>query len=339
MRMPVKLPSPLLTAHLSLVLVGLLLWDFVVATDGRSAVERLYGSVVGSAFVAAVVEEVRTGRYWGDRFPTAAYRLRIPADVPPDRVEAPVDPTRQVIADLTCPDCAETLPSITPEGAVREAVLEMPVGDDLLSAIVDASRASGAHGGCLLHIALRESGLNTSAKAPTSSAVGPFQFVEQTWLAALHGYGAKYGLDAEAAAISRTYSGAYIVDDPEARAHILALRLDPNVSALMAAEFTLENSAALRKAVKRPVTQGELYLAHVLGARGASVLIEAARSRPDMTAAELMPTAARANRWLFYGRDRQPRSVATLYEELTRFMSTREVSRLCSADLPFARYR
>jgi hypothetical protein len=43
-----------------------------------------------------------------------------------------------------------------------------------------ASARTGADFGYLLHTAMRESGLNPEARAPSSSATGLFQFIEQT---------------------------------------------------------------------------------------------------------------------------------------------------------------
>src|SRR3954465_2852961 len=53
---------------------------------------------------------------------------------------------------------------------------------DVLAAIKQASAATGSDFQYLLGTAMRESGLKPSAKAPTSSASGLFQFTQQTWL-------------------------------------------------------------------------------------------------------------------------------------------------------------
>src|SRR3954463_6157232 len=71
------------------------------------------------------------------------------------------------------------------------------------AAIQRASEATGVDFGFLLKTAGRESGMNPKAKAPTSSAAGLFQFVEQTWLATLKQHGAKYGYARYADLISR----------------------------------------------------------------------------------------------------------------------------------------
>lgn len=240
------------------------------------------------------------------------------------------------VAPVEAPGAPPDTPSDTPE--VRDALDDMDLGDDILLAIVEAAEATGAHGGYLLHIALRESGLNDSAKAPTSSAAGPFQFIRQTWLQVLKSHGPKHGLDDLAGKISRSSQGQYEVADAAALREILALRHDPRVAALLAAEFTVANEAALSRALGREVTQGELYVAHVLGAGGAATLIKTVKDEPAALASVRLPAAAKANRWLFYKNGWQPRTVASLYEELTRFMSTHEIAHICNADLNFVRH-
>ena len=67
----------------------------------------------------------------------------------------------------------------------------------------------------------------------------------------------------------------------------LALRFDPAVASNMAAEFTSENRSQLQTALGRPVSDSELYLAHFLGAGGATKFLMAARSNPAQPAATL----------------------------------------------------
>jgi len=163
-----------------------------------------------------------------------------------------------------------------------------------------AAKATGAGFDYLVKTAMRESSMDPAAKARTSSAAGMFQFVEQTWLEMVKTSGPKYGLDQEAAAITRGANGRYTVSDPGAKAEILALRHDPEVSALMAGEFTGRNNALMTNALRRPPSEGELYAAHFLGAQGAIDLIRLASASPDAKAAAHFPEAASANRSIFY---------------------------------------
>ena len=172
----------------------------------------------------------------------------------------------------------------------------------VVGALRRASDATGVDFALLLKTAKRESALNPNAKAPTSSAAGLFQFIEQTWLGTLKRHGAKHGLSGAAAAITQTSSGRYSVNDPQARASILGLRFDPQASATMAAELTAGNAAYLRGRLGRDPTGGELYAAHFLGPAGAAQLIQAAEKSPNITGASLFPQAAQSNRSIFFAR-------------------------------------
>src|SRR5437016_7665238 len=76
-------------------------------------------------------------------------------------------------------------------------------------AIRDAARVTGAGFEYLLNTALRESNLNPSAKAKSSSATGLFQFIDQTWLGTMKQAGASLGYGKYADAIPKTSSGRY----------------------------------------------------------------------------------------------------------------------------------
>lgn len=183
-------------------------------------------------------------------------------------------------------------------------------------AIRQAARLTGASFDYLLATAQVESRLDAGARAKSSSAQGLFQFIEQTWLATLKQAGPAFGYGRYAAAISRTPSGGYVVGDAGLRREILALRKDPAANAIMAGIFTRQNAARLGSRLGRPVSEGELYIAHFLGANGATRLIGAAGERPSSRAADLFPTAARANRSIFYTGQGRARSVAEVYETL-----------------------
>jgi hypothetical protein len=185
------------------------------------------------------------------------------------------------------------------------------------AAIQRASQATGVDFSFLLGAARRESGYNPAARASTSSAAGLFQFVEQTWLATLKRHGAKYGYGRYADLIGRAADGRYYVNDQASRREVMDLRLDPHAASLMAGELASDHASYLRGRMGRDPTAGELYAAHVLGAKGAARLVEASQSTPGASAAALFPEAAAANRPIFY-RDGRPATVAELYQSLTR---------------------
>lgn len=191
----------------------------------------------------------------------------------------------------------------------REAQPANPV----VSAIRDGAAKTGAGFDYLLKTAQRESSLEPDAKAKTSSATGLFQFIEQTWLSMVKQEGARQGLSSYADAISESGGGRLTVADPAAREKILELRKDPQVAAVMAGALTQKNREQLAGALGRQPHAGELYMAHVLGARGASDLIKTASSDPTRSAAKDFPDAAAANRGLFFDKTGRARSAQEVY--------------------------
>ena len=192
------------------------------------------------------------------------------------------------------------------------------VSERIETAFKTAARSTGTGFDFLLKTAIRESSLDETAKAPTSSAVGMFQFIESTWLQMVKEEGSKYGLSDAAAAITRTGNGGYRVADPQARREILDLRKDPKVSAVMAGAYASRNAESLKDRLGRDASSGELYIAHFLGPSGGARLISLAESDPNASAAATFPAQARANRSIFYGAGGQPRSASEVYDVLVR---------------------
>jgi len=198
-----------------------------------------------------------------------------------------------------------TTPALPPGGA-REGT------SDIVGAIKDGAMRSGADFNYLLGAARQESALDPQARSSGSTASGLFQFVEQTWLKTLKDAGPKLGLARFANAVVETKPGHFDVPNPAMRDAILKLRSDPRTSSLLAGALTRSNAASLSDALGHAPGSGDLYLAHVLGASGASELLKAIDADPGQSAATKFPEAARANPSLFYGHDGQPRSVAEL---------------------------
>ncbi|MEH3118145.1 MAG: transglycosylase SLT domain-containing protein [Methylorubrum populi] len=189
---------------------------------------------------------------------------------------------------------------------------------EVVDAIREGAQTSGVGFDYLLATAQRESSLNPSAKASTSTATGLFQFIEQTWLGVMKSTGPKLGLSTYADAITTGADGRYTVADPTTRQAILDLRRDPKISATLAGALTQRNGEALTAALGREPNAGDLYAAHVLGAKGAAALIASAQASPGRAAALDLPEAAAANRGLFYDRAGQPRSSSELYALLSQ---------------------
>lgn len=184
-------------------------------------------------------------------------------------------------------------------------------------AIKQAASSTGASFSYLIATAQIESNFNPQAQASTSSAQGLFQFIDQTWLATMKEAGPKLGLGSFAANILRQGDGRHEVPDPNARSAIMALRNNPKVSAMMAGAYAQNNAAQLAEGLGRQPTEGELYIAHFLGAEGASKLIRAAVHQPNTTAASMFSQASGANRAIFYDKSGYARSAAEVYRVLT----------------------
>jgi Transglycosylase SLT domain len=189
-------------------------------------------------------------------------------------------------------------------------------GSPVRQAIANASQATGMDFDFLLTTAARESSLNPRAQARTSSATGLFQFLDATWLTTMKRHGAKHGLSGEAAMIEIGSDGKPNVADPTMRRVILDMRYDPEVSARMAAEFATDNADYLRARTGQEPQPGDLYAAHFLGAGGAAELLNAARDTPWASAASLFPSAAGANRPIFYKDGGGARTVTEVLENL-----------------------
>lgn len=187
----------------------------------------------------------------------------------------------------------------------------------VVGAIQNAARATATSFEYLLATAQVESGFNPNASAISSSARGLFQFIEQTWLATVKNFGPSLGYGRYADAIVRTSSGRYEVPDHAMRHQILTLRADPTANAVMAGAFTRANAARLTGRLGRPPKEGELYIAHFLGASGAARLINLASDQPGTNAANVFPSAAKANRAIFFDKQGHARSAAEVYRALS----------------------
>ena len=187
----------------------------------------------------------------------------------------------------------------------------------IAGAIKQASVTTGTSFEYMLATAKMESNFNPKAAATTSSARGLYQFINQTWLGTVKEAGSQLGYGKYADAITRSPSGGYYVSDPSARTAIMKLRDDPAAASSMAAVFAQSNSFKLTGRIGRRPTDGELYMAHFMGANGAGKLISNAENNPNASGAGLFPNAAAANRPIFYDKAGRARSVSEVYSVLS----------------------
>ena len=183
------------------------------------------------------------------------------------------------------------------------------ISTPVLRAIERASHRTGVDFDYMLDQARIESGFRADARAATSSATGLYQFTTQTWLATLKRHGAAHGYGWAAEAIKSAGRGTYTVSDGALREAILGLRSDPDAAAVMAGELASDNHAHLADTLGRAPEPVDLYLAHFLGAAGASDFLKAWAAKPDQAAAPLYAKAAAANRSIFFDANGGARSL------------------------------
>lgn len=189
------------------------------------------------------------------------------------------------------------------------SALKSKAGAKIAGAIQNASAKTGTDFSYLLQQAQVESSFQADAKAKTSSAMGLYQFIDQTWLQMVNKYGDKYGLSGFADQISD--SGK--VSNSKVREQILNLRNDANICSLMAGELACENKNYLESKVGGDIGSTELYMAHFMGPAGASKFLNALRANPTASAADAFPQAAAANKNVFYTKSGAEKSLAEVY--------------------------
>ncbi len=186
----------------------------------------------------------------------------------------------------------------------------------LVRTIRQASSASSSDFGLLMAEAQQESGFNPGAKAPTGSGTGLYQFIDSTWLDMMRRFGTKYGMSQLAGQIGTDTAGKPTVANPAVKQRILALRENPGLASALAGEYANLNKGELESALGRPATRADLYMAHFLGAGGATSFLKALQTQGGTSAAALLPDAAASNPGVFYDGAGRARSVSSIYAML-----------------------
>ena len=149
----------------------------------------------------------------------------------------------------------------------------------------------------LRKLTLAESGGNPNAKNPMGTASGKYQFIESTW----KNMTKKYGLN-------------YTLDD----------RFDPKKSEQVTRLFTAENENYLKSKVGRELNDGDRYLAHFLGAGGASNLLSTMQKNPNAPISTVMsPNAINSNRSVTVNKDGSLKTVSDVYNWASKKMSVK----------------
>jgi len=208
---------------------------------------------------------------------------------------------------------------------VRVDAAHFNISSDVLAAIRLGSIRTGVDFSFLMELARVESNFNPTVRAPRSSATGLFQFKDLSWLEAMRTFGADYGLQDYATRVKPVNDEEYeqqpIVRDP-LQLEVLALRLNPRLSTLMAAENIKRNLQTLSGRIGHEPGRTELYLAHYLGPNGSLEFLKTLDEAPATIAAELFPEEATSDPGVFQGWQGQPRTVAEVYQWLDRKFNT-----------------
>jgi len=209
----------------------------------------------------------------------------------------------------------------------RRDATEFGIAPGIVAAIRLSSIRTGVDFSYLMKLAAAESNFRPASKASTSSATGLYQFTHDTWLKTLKEHGAKYGLVADYAAnieYKETRSGYQrpVVQDQALYEHLLALRQNPRISAMMAAETVHDSQQKLAQLFHRKPTETDLYLTHFLGNDDAITFIRSLQQSPGTNAVELFPEAARSNYDIFHPKSCEPRTLNEVYAYFGEKFST-----------------
>ena len=103
---------------------------------------------------------------------------------------------------------------------------------------------------------------------------------------------------------------------PPPRDAIMKLRNDPEAASAMAAVLTQSNSFKLTGKIGRRPTDGELYMAHFMGAGGAGKLISNAENNPNASGARIVSQRRRGQPLDLLRQHGRARSVSEVYSVL-----------------------
>jgi peptidoglycan hydrolase-like protein with peptidoglycan-binding domain len=208
----------------------------------------------------------------------------------------------------------------------RDDASRFKIDRGVVAAIRLSSVRTGVDFSYLMELAAAESNFDPVGKAKGSSATGLYQFTRDTWLNTIKVHGDKYGLGDYASQIefyvNRSGYQRPMVRDSAVYQHLLDLRRNPRVSAMMAAETVRDNLQRLTFSFDREPARTDLYLTHFLGHTGAISFLKALDENPDAFAGELFPAAARSNKNIFHPKVCQPRTVNEVYELFGRKFNT-----------------
>jgi len=163
-----------------------------------------------------------------------------------------------------------------------------------VSYITTAARTVGIDPELTFSVAKIESNLKVDAKNRITGATGLNQFIPSTW---------KF-------LIKKYPSLGFTESDIR----------DPQKNAIMGAVYLKQISGTLKKQLGRDPSVTEVYLGHFLGPSGALSFIRSLEKRPEAVAADLFPSAAKANPNIFFD-GKRPRTLSQVFDLMSNKVS------------------
>lgn len=224
-------------------------------------------------------------------------------------------------------------PRILARASALAATMEKQGKDaEPIRAIALASQETGVDFDLLVMKAIIESQLGTFDEPLLGgNARGLFHFMPATWLVMMHRHGDKYrdGLYAPLIAHIRFEGKEPMVDNPDVKEKLLALRSDLYIAAFIKAqEIIHDERPVLRSILGREPNYTDYYVTHFLGIPRADLFFDLMRKSPRKPAATIFDreSADRNNNPAFYN-GRKMLSVRQVYDRLDRII-TRVLDRI-----------
>jgi hypothetical protein len=200
------------------------------------------------------------------------------------------------------------------------------IDSGILAAIRLGSMRTGIDFSFLMELAAAESSFDPTRIAHSTGAAGLYQFKDGTWLESVKKYGKKYGIGRYASQVENYVDDAGkarpSIDDPVTYRHVLNLRHNPRIAALLAGEYVKNNMKRLSSSLDHKPGYTELYLTHFFGTSGAISFLKVLDEDPDRIAGEVFPDAAKTNRSIFRTARSRPRTVTEIYKMFERKFDT-----------------
>lgn len=152
-------------------------------------------------------------------------------------------------------------------------------------------RSEAPQSDLMTRIAQAESGGNPNAKNPNSSASGLYQFTNDTWNASVQRWGKELGIK-----------------------H--GDKNKPEAQEKMVRKLTESNAQYIEKNLGIQPNDGQIYLAHFMGAPAAVKLMK--HYGTGASAAQIFPKQAKANQSIFFDANGRARTIEQVYQILTQ---------------------